>query len=86
MSSLFSCRFNTPGRPSHYDPTEHRTGLGLSLSCDIITKEHNGSIKAESKEVKEVSLLLSYEYNVPLFLSQLRLNCIASFRKCYSLK
>jgi two-component system NtrC family sensor kinase len=24
--------------------------LGLSISYDIITKEHNGTIKAESKE------------------------------------
>jgi signal transduction histidine kinase len=31
-------------------PTGEGTGLGLSLAYDIITKEHNGAIKVESKK------------------------------------
>ena len=31
-------------------PTGQGTGLGLSLSYDIITKGHNGELKVETKE------------------------------------
>ena len=31
-------------------PTEQSTAFGLSLAYDIITKEHNGTIKVESKD------------------------------------
>ena len=31
-------------------PTGEGTGLGLSLTYDMVVKGHNGSIKVESKE------------------------------------
>ncbi len=43
-------------------PTGQGTGLGLSLSYDIITKEHNGSIKVESKEGEGTMFII----NLPL--------------------
>ena len=39
-------------------PTGQGTGLGLSLAYDIITKEHNGTIKAESKEGKGSTFII----------------------------
>ena len=41
-------------------PTGEGTGLGLSLSYDIITKEHNGTIKAESKEDAGTTFIISF--------------------------
>jgi signal transduction histidine kinase len=39
-------------------PTGEGTGLGLSLSYDIITKGHNGKIKVESKEGEGTSFII----------------------------
>jgi signal transduction histidine kinase len=39
-------------------PTGEGTGLGLSLSYDIITKEHKGSIKVESKAGKGSTFII----------------------------
>jgi two-component system NtrC family sensor kinase len=39
-------------------PTGEGTGLGLSLSYDIITKEHNGTIKVESKEGEGTTFII----------------------------
>ncbi len=39
-------------------PTGEGTGLGLSLSYDIITKEHNGTIKVESKESEGTTFII----------------------------
>ena len=39
-------------------PTGEGTGLGLSLSYDIITKEHGGTIKVESEEGKGTTFII----------------------------
>ncbi len=40
-------------------PTGQGTGLGLSLSYDIITKEHGGTIEVESKEGKGSKFIIN---------------------------
>ena len=40
-------------------PTGEGTGLGLSLSYDIITKEHNGTIKVQSKEGEGTKFIIT---------------------------
>lgn len=34
------------------------TGLGLSLSCDIITKDHGGTFTAESTEGQGTTMVV----------------------------
>lgn len=40
-------------------PTGEGTGLGLSLSFDIITKGHGGTFQVESEEGKGTSFILT---------------------------
>jgi signal transduction histidine kinase/Flp pilus assembly protein TadD len=40
-------------------PTGQGTGLGLSLSYDIITKEHNGKINVESREAEGSTFIIN---------------------------
>ncbi|MEP6926897.1 MAG: ATP-binding protein, partial [Ginsengibacter sp.] len=44
-------------------PTGEGTGLGLSLSYDIITKEHNGELKVETKEGEFAEFIILLPYN-----------------------
>jgi two-component system, NtrC family, sensor kinase len=44
-------------------PTGEGTGLGLSLSYDIITKAHGGEIKAETKEGEGTAFIISLPAN-----------------------
>ena len=48
-------------------PTGQGTGLGLSLSYDIITKGHAGELKAVTKEAEfaEFIIILPAPYNPP---------------------
>jgi signal transduction histidine kinase len=41
-------------------PTGEGTGLGLSLSYDIVTKQHGGEIKIESKEGEGAEFVISF--------------------------
>jgi two-component system NtrC family sensor kinase len=41
-------------------PTGEGTGLGLSLAYDIITKEHNGTIKVNSKENEGSEFIITF--------------------------
>ena len=44
-------------------PTGQGTGLGLSLSYDIITKGHMGDIKVETKEGEGSEFIISLPVN-----------------------
>jgi two-component system NtrC family sensor kinase len=43
-------------------PTGEGTGLGLSLAYDIITKEHNGTIKVESRENEGTTFIIDLPF------------------------
>ena len=43
-------------------PTGQGTGLGLSLAYDIITKEHNGTIKVQSKEWEGTKFIIQISF------------------------
>ena len=43
-------------------PTGQGTGLGLSLSYDIITKGHGGELKAETKEGEGTTFVIQLPY------------------------
>jgi signal transduction histidine kinase len=51
ISKIFQPFFTTK-------PTGEGTGLGLSMAYDIITKEHNGTIKVESEEGKGTKFII----------------------------
>ena len=44
-------------------PTGQGTGLGLSLSYDIITKAHGGALKVETKEGEGTEFIISLPVN-----------------------
>jgi two-component system NtrC family sensor kinase len=44
-------------------PTGQGTGLGLSLTYDIITKEHGGTIKVETKEGEDAEFIIQLPVN-----------------------
>jgi signal transduction histidine kinase len=70
---LIAISDNGPGIPSHINdkifqpffttkPTGQGTGLGLSLSYDII-KAHGGEIRVETKEMEETTFIISLPTN-----------------------
>ena len=54
----------SPSRFLLQSQTGKGTGLGLSLAYDIITKEHNGTTKAESKEGEGTKFIITLPYSI----------------------
>jgi signal transduction histidine kinase len=56
MDKIFQPFFTTK-------PAGQGTGLGLSLSYDIVTKEHNGQVRVDSREGEYAEFIIELPVN-----------------------